>query len=166
MKLLFTKSKLPLSIVIRCITGEPCSHFSFVFESQSQGLLFQSNLLGTGVEFFSKAKKSWGYTIVHEIDLPMPVEEEDRAWDIIVNQYSDTNYNFLGAIYLGWRCILKRIFKTMLPIENKWNQNNSVFCDQIYTILNLLNDPRLPKINVMSGMDTPETVWKKINLQT
>jgi hypothetical protein len=155
MKLIWTKSHLPLSVVIRAITGDDCSHFAFVFESQSNGLVFQSNLLGTGTEFFSKLAKSWGFQVVHETDLTMDVAEEDRAWDIIVNEYSDVGYNFKGALYLGWRKLLFRIFKRPIPKANRWAQPGTMFCDQVYKVLNMLNDPRIPKIPVMRGMDTP-----------
>jgi hypothetical protein len=161
-KLIWTKNNLPLSILIRAVTGEDCSHFAFVFESQSQGLVFQSNLLGTGVEFFSKAQKAWGYKIVHQIDLEMLPEEEDLAWDIIVNNYSNVPYNFLGALYLGWAIILKRLFKITPPLKNLWGKPDTMFCDQVYKVLNGLSDPRLPKICVMNGMDTPYDIYLKV----
>jgi hypothetical protein len=163
MKLIWTKSHLPLSLIIRAITGEDCSHFAFVFESQANGLVFQSNLLGTGPEFLNVLSSSSGFEIVHQLDLPMTVAEEDAAWDLIVQSYDNLGYNFLGAAYLGWRYLLKRIFKRPLPAKNPWDQAGTLFCDQVYTILNKLNDPRLPQINVLSGMDTPHAVWEKVN---
>lgn len=163
MKLIWTKSHLPLSLVIRGVTGEDCSHFAFVFESQASGLVFQSNLLGTGPEFLNVLSSSSGFEIVHQLDLPMTAAEEDEAWDLIVQSYDNLGYNFLGAIYLGWRKLLNRMFKIAIPDKNPWNQPGTIFCDQVYAILNGLNDPRLPKINVMSGMDTPHDVWKRLN---
>jgi hypothetical protein len=163
MKLIWTKSYLPLSLVIRGVTGEPCSHFAFVFESQASGLVFQSNLLGTNPEFYNVLSKTWGFSVVHQLDLPMSVDEENIAWDAIVQQYDDIGYNFGGACYLGWRYGLKRAFKIPLPPTNAWSQPGTMFCDQVYRILNLLNDPRLPKIPVMNGMDTPESVWLKVS---
>ena len=161
MKLCWTKSNLPLSLLIRAITGEDCSHFMFVFESQASGLLFQSNLLGTSTKFFNTEKNTSGFTIVHEIDLPMSAEE-DKAWDIIVQKYDSVGYNFLGALYLGWRIFLFRILKSPIPKRNKWNQHGAMFCDQVYDVLNKMKDPRIPKINVMNGMDTPHMVYEKV----
>ena len=162
MKLIWTKSNLPLSVVIRAITGEDCSHFAFVFESAAQSLVFQSNLLGTNPEFYKKLSATWGFEVVHQIDYPMTIDEEDIAWDIIVDNNTETGYNFLGAFYLGWRYILKRLFKIPLPAKNAWSQKHTMFCDQIYKILNQLKDSRLPKIDVMNGMDTPHAVYMKV----
>lgn len=163
MKLIWTKSYLPLSLVIRGITGEDCSHFAFVFESTANGLVFQSNLLGTNTKFLNADLKTWGFKIVHELDLPMTITEEDQAWDNIVDNYTVVPYNFLGAFYLGWRYFLLRLFNRPLPIKNPWNQKGTMFCDQVYKILNQLKDPRIPKIPVMSGMDTPHVVWSRVN---
>ena len=165
MKLIWTKSNLPLSVLIRGVTGEDCSHFAFVFESTASGLLFQSNLLGTNSKFFNTEKNTWGFKIVHELDIPMTVEEEDRAWELMVNSYDDVPYNFLGAAYLGWRKLLHRVFGLKVPAKNAWSQHATMFCDQIYTILNKLQDPRLKHVNVGNGMATPYDLWVKVGVQ-
>jgi hypothetical protein len=163
MRLIWTKNYLPLSVAIRGITGEDCSHFAFVFESQARSLVFQSNLLGTNVEFYSKLNKAFGFSLVHQVEIKLSDKEEDAVWDVIVNKYSDVGYNFLGAIYLGWRYLLKRIFRLPLTAKNKWTQPGTMFCDQVYQVLNQISSSKLPYINVMGGMDTPFVVWERVS---
>lgn len=159
MKLIWSKSSSPLSLLIRFICKEDCSHFSFVFESEAKGLMFESNLLGTHPSFLQTSLKT--HSIVHEIDLPLSISEEDLLWDVIVDKYDGHSYDFLGALYLGWFKFLKRVFGIKLPDKNKWCQPGQYFCDQLYDCLN--NIPRLPKINVMNGMDTPHDVWIRLS---
>lgn len=157
MKLVWSKSNLPLSVFIRAITGEDCSHFAFVFESSAKGLMFESNLLGTHPCFYQSSLKT--HTIVHEVDLPLDISVEDDIWDIVVEKYDGRGYDFLGALYLGWRKLLQRFLKLPLPEKNKWAQPGQYFCDEVYDVLNQI--PDFKKINVMNGMDTPHDVWLK-----
>lgn len=158
MKLVWLKSTEPLSVVIRFITGQDCSHFAFVFESAAQGLMFESDLLGTHPEFYTTEMKN--HTLIHSMDLPLTVEQEDTVWDLVVQQYDGHAYNYLGALYLGWRYILKRLFKIPLPAQNRWATPGTYFCDQVYEVLNQI--PGVPQVNVMNGMDTPHQVWVKL----
>ena len=158
MRLLWTKSSAPLSVLIRLVTGDDCSHFSFVFESAAQGLMFESNLIGTHPTFFETSMKT--HTIVHEVNVPLSIEDEDRIWDLVVQKYDGKGYDFLGAIYLGWRKILQRIFKLPLPEKNKWSQPDSYFCNELYSILNQL--PVFPVTSVSNGMETPHDLWDKL----
>ena len=57
MKLVWSASKNPLSCLIRFVTGQDCSHFSFVFESRASGLMFESNLFGTHPAFYRTSLK-------------------------------------------------------------------------------------------------------------
>lgn len=162
MKLIFTKSNSPLSIFIRLITGEDCSHFAFVFQSPGRtGLMFESNLLGTHPAFFATALKT--HTIVHEKDYALTVEQEDAIWDLVVESYDDKPYDFLGATYLGWFKLLHRILKVALPLRNKWCQPGQYFCDVVYDVFNKAGLSELPKIDVLNGMDTPHDVWLKVS---
>lgn len=160
MKLVFTKSNSPLSLLIRGITGDDCSHFAFVFEGPGRsGLMIEANLLGTHPCFYQTSLKS--HTVVHSFDVPLDIKDEDRIWDLVIEKYDGQPYDFLGAIYLGWRCVLKRAFKIPKPKKNKWSQPGQEFCDQIYDILNSIG--RFKKIDVAAGMDTPHDVWIKLN---
>ena len=158
MKLIWTKSNKPLSVLIRAITGEPSSHFSFVFESAAKGLMFESNLLGTHPAFLQTSLKT--HTIVHEKNIPMTVEREDLIWDLVVQKYDGKGYDFLGALYLGLCKLGQRLFNFPMPTKNKWGQPDKFFCNEVYDVFNQI--PGMPTIDVMSGMDTPEDVWKHL----
>jgi hypothetical protein len=157
MKLLWTKSSLPLSSVIRFCTGNDCSHFSIVFESPGGGMMFESNFFGTHPTFYKTAMKS--HTVMHEIEVKLPAATEDALWDLWVDKFDGLGYDFFGALYLGLMCLRERWFKIPRPKTNKWAKNNSYFCDEIYILLSQV--PGLPKIDAAGGMDTPHDVWDK-----
>lgn len=161
MKLIWTKSNLPLSLLIRAVTGEDCSHFAFVFESQAKGLMFESNLLGTHPRFLETEFKSrWRFTIVHQRDIPMTPEMEDAIWDRVVSRFDGKGYDYGGAIYLGWWKLLNRLFGVALPKTNKWASDDLYFCDEVYIALKGV--PGVPQSNVGTGMETPHDLWKEI----
>lgn len=158
MKLVWTKSKLPLSVIIRLVTGEDCSHFAFVFESAAKGLEFESNLLGTHPKFWANSQKS--LTVVHEKDVSLSVELEDKLWDNVVQKYDDCPYDYLGFFYLGWRILLKRLFKIPMPLKNAWSQKGTYYCDEIYQAFSCI--PGFPLILADGGMKTPHDLWLKL----
>jgi hypothetical protein len=160
MRLVWTKSSLPLSVVIRAVTGEDCSHFAFVFESAAKGIMFESNLLGTHPKFWANAQKH--LTVVHEIDLPMSTEDEDRLWDIVVQHYDGKSYDFLGIVYLGLCVLRERLFKIKRPNSNAWASSDKFFCDEIYAAINQLGLNSIPIIDAANGMDTPHDVFEKV----
>lgn len=159
MILLWTKGNTFLSKAIRAITGQDCSHFSFVFQSKNRnGLMFESNLLGTHPAFLHTFLKS--HEIVHSIEVSLSIEEEDKIWDIIIDKYDGKPYDFMGALYLGYRCLLKRYFNRPMPLKNRLAKNDSYFCNEVYDVLNHIEG--FPKIDVISGMDTPHDVFDKL----
>lgn len=162
MKLIWTKSNSSLSIFIRFLTGEDCSHFAFVFDSPAGGLMFESNLLGTHPKFYKTAQKHC--TIVHELAIPMDVGTEDKIWDLIVDQYDGKGYDFLGALYLGWRCFIKRMLGISKPVNNKWSKPELLYCDELYDVIQA-SGRSLPQLTVSGGMITPHEVWLRVTGQ-
>lgn len=159
MKLIWTKSNSILSVLIRAITGEDCSHFAFVLYDNKPGeIMFESNLLGTHPAFYRTSLKT--HQIVHEIIVPSSQETEDRVWDKLVEIYDGHPYDFLGALYLGLRTLLKRFLGMTMPIKNSWSRQDSFYCDEIYDALREV--PGLPLLNVSGGMDTPHGVYIKL----
>lgn len=128
-----------------------------VFDSRDGGIMFESNLMGTHPKFYKSAQKH--FTIVHEIDLKAKVEEEDAAWDLMVDTYDGRPYAFKGALYLAWRLILRKCTGRPLPAINPWNQSGTYFCDQIYEILEKVG---LKEIGVEVGMQTPHAVFEAL----
>lgn len=160
MRLVWTKSKTPFSLLIRLVTGDDCSHFSFVFESAANGLMFESNLFGTHPLFYRTSLKT--HTVMHEIIVPLTLDDENKIWDLIVDKYDDRPYDYFGVMYLGWRKLLLRMFKRPLPKHNKWAKPDAYFCNELYGILSCI--PGMPNTDVGNGMETPHDLWKKLEL--
>lgn len=158
MKFIGSRSSLPLSILIRWVTGEQISHFAIVFDSPAGGLMFESNLLGTHPKFYRTAQKHM--MVIDAVDVDTPVNIEDELWDRVVDLYDDKPYDFMGAIYLGLMILRKRIFGIPRPQVNAWASKKKFFCDELAMILAGL--PGLPQIPVSNGMMTPGEVMNAI----
>lgn len=157
MRLIWTKSNLILSKLIRWGLNEDCSHFAIVFDSPAGGLMFESNLLGTHPKFYKTAKKHC--EIVHEIVLNVSVEVEDRVWDIVVDNYDDEPYNFGAFLYFAWRAFLYKAFKRPFPAVNKWSKPDTHLCDQLY---DAVENIAAPNLNIDLAITSPHKVYEKL----
>ena len=159
MRLIWTKSNAPLSVLIRAITGQDCSHFALVLYEKSPGpIVFESNLLGTHPKFYQTFLKHC--SVVHEKIFDLPQETEDKIMDLIVKKYDGLGYDFGGVFYLGWRILIKRLFKFPLPEKNKWASVDKFFCDEVYDILNHIDG--FQKLDAIGAMNTPCDTWIKL----
>lgn len=149
---------MPISVLIRSITGEDCSHFAFVFNTRAKGVMFESNFLGTHIKFFESSKKS--FEIVHELNLDTDLETEEKVWNKLIAVYDGKRYDFGGAIYLGICILAKRLLRFKLPEKNIWADPKAYFCDEVYEALHDIE--HLPNIPVSNGMQTPYDVWLKV----
>ena len=156
MKLIWTKSNRPLSVLIRWILNTDCSHFAIVFNSPAGGLMFQSNLLGTHPKFYKTAQKSMA--VVHEINLDISVDQENKIWDIIVDKYDGKSYDFGAFLYFGWRALLRKIFKKPLPTNNPWAKEENYLCDEIYEAL----EDIAPKVSLDLSITPPCNLYKEL----
>ena len=126
------------------------------------GLMFESNLLGTHPKFFKNASKHM--SIVHMVSIPLKFENEKAVKAFMVNEVDDKPYDILGAIYLGWWKLLRRIFKCALPKRNKWARKDAFFCDEIIVMLNAAGAGfKFDTLGV--GMMSPYDVWKQLETQ-
>jgi hypothetical protein len=154
MILAFTRSKLPLSVLIRWFLDSDCSHFVLVFKSPSGGLMFESNLLGTHPKFYKTALKHM--EVVHQIEMNLTPDQEDEVWDIVVDQFDGHAYNYRAFIYFCWRAFLKKIFHQPLPKTNPWSLPGTYLCDQVcYALQGLSPEP----ISLDLSMVTPEELY-------
>ena len=159
MKLIWTKSSAPLSALIRWGLSTDCSHFLIVFNSPAGGLCFHSNLLGTHPKFWKNTKKQ--LSVVHEIDLDLPIEVEDRVWDIVVDRYDGKGYDFKAFAYLGWRIILKKLFNKPMPVKNKWAEDQKFLCDEIYAAL--VECQVVPDLGIDIAMSSPHEIFELLS---
>jgi hypothetical protein len=124
MKLVFTKSKLPLSVLIRKVLSEPVSHFAIVFEPDL--LLFQSNLLGTNLNFYPRFTDHC--TVVYVINIPMSQQIEDKVYMTAMEKYADQGYGFKELFYFTWRAVLHSYFGRPWPKKNIMDESNDYLC--------------------------------------
>ncbi len=154
MKLIWTKSKLPLSVLIRWFLNSDCSHFALVFKSQDGGLMFESNLVGTHPKFLKTALKHM--EVVHVINLNITTEQENKVWDMIVDQFDGHAYNYKAFFYFCFRAFLYKFFRRPLPIKNPWSGSESYLCEQIAYSLETLTTE---KIDLDLSMISPEDLY-------
>lgn len=155
MKLIWTRSNSLLSKIIRAITDDDCSHFCIVlYDGRPGEIMFHSNLLGTHPMFLKTFLES--KEIVHSVTIPCSIENEDSIWDEIVSNYDGKSYDYLGAIYLGYRKFLYRCFKIPMPNKNVASSPDRFFCDEVSKVLKDLNIP------IASDLDTPHDYYMKI----
>jgi hypothetical protein len=122
----------------------------------AKGVMFESNLLGTHPKFFENAKKH--FTIVHEINLNLTIEQEDAVWDRVVDGFDGRPYDFAGALYLGVSRFLMRIFGMKPPKYNKFANPNMFFCEEVYDALRGVGG--LPITDSADGLETPHDLYK------
>lgn len=154
---MWTKSNTSFSKFIRFLTGEDCSHFSFAF--MNDGIVFESNLLGTHPTFLQTTLKT--HTVMHELDLEISESVYNSVWDKVINMFDGRNYDYLGAMYLGIYKLKRKIFGSPIPNSNKWQSDNKFFCDEVYDALNEI--PQLPVVNVSGSMMSPHDVWLRVS---
>lgn len=130
MKLIWTKSNLPLSIAIRGLLKEPVSHFGIVFDN---GIVFHSNLLGTHIEWYGTFKKKC--EIVYELDYPMSLENEEKIYRAILDTYDDKGYDFGGLFYFAYRGLCLRLIGRPLPKTNEWASGDKFLCTELAGVI-------------------------------
>jgi len=157
MKLIWTKSRMPLSKMIRWAFSIECSHFAIVFESPGGGLMFESNLFGTHPTFYRNSLKN--HELVHSIDIPLSVKKEDAVWDIVVNLLDGKTYDFRAFVYEAWRALLFKLFKIPIPEKNVFEKPDSYLCVEIYDAI--MHEIGLP-ISIDTGMINPHQLYDLI----
>lgn len=106
MKIVFTKNNYPLSILIRKITGENVSHLAIVFDDI---FLVELNLFGVSMNHFGKFKKK--QKIIHEVDIKLIPEQEEKIWKSMIEFYGLYKYDIVFLLYSAFCVIVKRLFK-------------------------------------------------------
>lgn len=160
MKLIWTKSISPLSILIRRGTNSDCSHFALVFKSPAGGLTFQSNLLGTHPKYFKTAIKN-GMEIVHEIDLPLSIVEEDAVWDEIVDAMDSRGYDYPAFFYLVWRVALWKFLNRPMPAKNAWARKGALNCVEVFEAIK--KHTKLKDVELDTSMVLPHDLYARLS---
>lgn len=158
MRLIWTKSNMVLSRLIRWGLDTDCSHFAIVFNSPAGGLMFESNLIGTHPSFYKNSSKK--FELVHSIDLNIPAELENMVWDKIVDKYDGKGYDFGAFAYFIWRGILKKFLNISMPDKNRWATENAFLCVECGNVLEEFGIV-LP-LGIDTAIASPHEVYLKI----
>jgi hypothetical protein len=148
-----SKNHLPLSWLIRKMSGEPASHFGICFDDR---LVFHSTFSGAHPSFKKTFLKK--NSIVWEIKIPATYEQEEEIFQKCL-EFDGARYDFMALIYDGLSMLNKILFHVREPKKNEWNQKNEYLCCEVAETLS----PVLP-IEWDVSADTPWGVINKINL--
>lgn len=127
MKIICTRNNLPLSVAIRGVTGEDCSHLAVVFDDL---LVIQSNLLGINMAFFPLFKDHC--EIVHEEYIALDLEVEDIVWRKLMKRIGKSGYPKLRLIRDAF-CLLAE--KLGIRIKKSGRVENEYLCYEIAIVL-------------------------------
>lgn len=126
MRLLATKNKLPLSVLIRFGIQEEGSHVIAGFWGSTA---IHSNLVGVRLEYLPYLLKQ--HTIVKELDLPLKPQYEREVYNSILSVAYKNDYDIPGLLFWAYRIILKRLFGRPLPVKNLWSKDGLYLCTGI-----------------------------------
>lgn len=156
MKLIFTKSNMPLSIAIRWCLNEPVSHMAIVFDDK---IVFHSNLLGTHVNWFESFKKH--QTIVYSQFYQMGMAQEENIYLSCVSVDSKW-YDYLAFFKLCYYGLRKKLFGKPLPIiKDQWP--NAFLCTELIKVLpEKLLKPELKEKLAANEILTPYQLYKNL----
>ena len=151
--LLWTKSKAPLSKVIRWTFNEPVSHFAICFDHR---IVFHSNLLGAQIkwmpEFFQHAEP------IFELHFNPPQEIEDKIYDNIYAKFSKPRFYDFGAFaFFAQAGLRHKLFKAPMPSRNLWGRREAFLCTEMSGVLS-------PMIDVPNNADilTPYELYEQL----
>lgn len=119
-----------LSRLIRWGYKEDCSHFAICFDDF---LVFHSNLVGVHMTTLDEFQQS--ATVVHEIDIPLTLESEEKIYKDIIPRFNKKKYDFGAFLYLAYRLVLLRLFGKPLPVSNPWGDKDKFICTEMVTVL-------------------------------
>lgn len=149
MKIIFTKNHLPLSKFIRWGLNEPVSHMAVVFDDK---IVFHSNFKGIHIEWFETFKKS--NEIVYEVNFNLTLDKEEEIYQDIITKNDGKGYDYAALLYLVYKGLMHKMFKTPLPTDNKWASKNKFFCIELLSLFKQI------EIDTNIEVSTPYQVYK------
>lgn len=161
MKILWTKNKLPASVGIRWMLEEDSSHIVFVFDDK---LAIHSNFMGFQIAWASTIRKH--NTVVHELDFPMTLEQEEAVYQSLMNKFDDYGYDWKSFLYFTWRGILKKFLNKPIPTHSPYNGKGFLCVEVAKEIPWSRINPKLGFINLLSLSITSPTKLHKYMIKS
>ena len=163
MKLFWTRSNLPLSRLLCWGLREPSSHFAVGFSCSDDGrvgTVFMSDFLGSHIAYFGTFKKS--HVIVHEVDVPLSLSEEDAAYNSVVQRFDGRPYDYAYFMEMFGQVALNRLLGVPLPRHIKAPNPHADLCFEVFAHLpqNIVPPSTLEK----NAFVTPERLYLSLKL--
>lgn len=129
MKLLFVKSPMIGSRIIRWGLDEPVSHVIVSFDVDKMPVMFHS--YGSGLtRLYADEFEKHRYEIVDLVELPLIFSQELAARKEFEASTGYQKYDYLALAYFSWRVFLKKFFKKPLPDVNRWGFSDYDLCTE------------------------------------
>lgn len=160
MKVVFTKSNLPVSKLICWGLDEPVSHLAFVFDNK---FVIQSSFFGVELQWLNTFIKH--NDIIQMIEIPLTLEKEEVVYRSIIDNFDDSAYDYQFFFYLFWNGLLRKLFGKPLPNYNPYSNNGQFIC---FELLDVLPNWLLPvKPTKDEGVISPHKayLWLKLYLE-
>lgn len=126
MVICFSKSKMPLSKLIRWLSGDPVSHVIIVFDEK---FAIHSNLYGVHLDWFNSLEKH--VDIVYKLEYKLSLKREEEVYRSLLDNFDGRSYDWPAFFYLLWRGLLWKFLKKPLPSKNPWNEKDGYLCTEI-----------------------------------
>lgn len=175
MKIVFTTNNLPGSWLIRWGVSDtlfgtvPVSHVLIEFDNK---IVFQSELMGTGIEWASQTKKRHQYLYEVELDFETTLELEEQIYQDVIEEHIEGGYDYTGILYFSWACLVRKIEMAFgrkprpFPDRNAWGNPKRFMCMELLEGLNkkfseVIGQELLPKDAKLEMID-PYRVLKML----
>lgn len=153
MKIIWVRSDLPLSLLIRWGLGENSSHVGLLFDDK---LFFNSELTGCKPLWFKSYLKT--RSIVYQIEYDFSLEQEEKIYQSVIDVNDGKGYDIFALFYFIWRGFLFKYFKIPFPKKNRWSVSGKFICTGLLSDLPKELFPELQGIDL--DMVSPDTVFR------
>lgn len=130
-------------------SNTPCSHFAFMLDTK---IVFQSTF-SKGVHLSWLQNFLSINTVVHRIDLSLPLETEEKIYLCMIGREGKP-YDFVSLIYLSYRFLKHKLFNTPLPSRNKLANSHADVCVELASCLEIIG-VAMPSLDTV----TPESLY-------
>lgn len=142
-RLLWTRSGLPASRLIRALSGEDVSHFAIEIDNR---YVFHSNFYGAHLKWRSTFVKQ--SEIIHQLELKLTPAQEELIYLELINRFDEQTYDWGAFFYLSWRMLLYRFAGGELPKTNPWSSNRGLLCTELAQCLMVVG-AKLPTLDTI-----------------
>lgn len=131
--IVWTKSDLPISRLIRFLARESVSHMAIVIDNK---IVFHSNFYGAHLKWLTSFLKR--SEVVYELSLDLTFDEEERIYQRLIHQFDEQPYDWGAIAYWFYAMLRHRITGWALPKSNPWGSDRGFLCVELAECLDVL----------------------------